>query len=176
MLILIHYQLFEFETVHYQLSCKIRVHAKVQAFLYEGNHKHSEFLPISWLNATKVAISLAQNIVNPFLFLAGQLCYLDVHKQSFLAIAIAHLQCAQNPATAAAKIEFKNRLKVDFEVDYLDLRDPSIYTLHCWARNGATTNYRITRIISIPPKTAQKFPLHCPMFYVNLTCHAVDTR
>ena len=27
--------------------------------------------------------------------------------------------------TAAVKIEFKNQLKVDFKVDYLDLRDPS---------------------------------------------------
>ena len=29
--------------------------------------------------------------------------------------------------------------------------------LHGWAHNGATTNYRITRIISIPPKTTQEF-------------------
>ena len=53
----------------------------------------------------KVAISLAQNIVNPFLFSAQQLSYCNVllywHKQSFLAIA--HLLYAQNPATAAAK-------------------------------------------------------------------------
>ena len=30
-------------------------------------------------------------------------------------------------------------------------------SLHGWAHNGATTNYRITRIISIPPKTTQEF-------------------
>ena len=30
-------------------------------------------------------------------------------------------------------------------------------SLHGWAHNGATTNYGITRIISIPPKTAQEF-------------------
>ena len=86
----------------------------------------------SWLHATKVAISLAQNIVNPFLFSAEQSFYRNVllnrHKQSFLAIAIAHLRYARNPATAAGrqpKIEFKNRLKVDFKVDFLEVRDPS---------------------------------------------------
>ena len=60
---------------------------------------------ISWLHATKVAISLAQNIVNKFLFSEEQLSSLNVllywHKQSFLAIAIAHLQCAQNRHSAA---------------------------------------------------------------------------
>ena len=42
MLILIHYLLFEFETFHYYLSCKIGVCAKVQVFLYERNQKHSQ--------------------------------------------------------------------------------------------------------------------------------------
>ena len=58
----------------------------------------------SWLHA-KVAISLAQNIVNTFLFSEEQLSCLNVllywHKQSFLAIATTHLQCAHNRHLAA---------------------------------------------------------------------------
>ena len=103
MLILIHYQLFEFETFHYELSCKMGVHAKFKLFFL----KETRNILNSWLHATKVAISLAQNIANPFLFSAEQSFYRNVllnwHKQSFLAIAIAHLRYAQNPATAAAK-------------------------------------------------------------------------
>ena len=61
----------------------------------------------SWIHETKVAFSFAQNIVNPILFSAQQLSYCNVflywHNQLFLAIAIAHLLCAQNPAMEAAK-------------------------------------------------------------------------
>ena len=62
------------ETRNILNSCKIRVCEKVQAFLHEGNQKHSEFLaPRYWRS-----ILLAQNIVNPFLFSAEQLSYLNV--------------------------------------------------------------------------------------------------
>ena len=65
----------------------------------------------SLLLVTKVAISLPQNIVVPFLFSAEQLSYLNLllywHMQSFLAIAFAHLQYAQNLAKK------KTNLKID---------------------------------------------------------------
>ena len=116
------------ETRNILNSCKIRVCEKVQAFLHEGNQKHSEFLaPRYWRS-----ILLAQNIVNPFLFSAEQLSYLNVllywQKQSFLAIAITRLLYAQKPAQ---KIVFKNRLKVNFKVNNLDLLDPSIENFFC---------------------------------------------
>ena len=44
-------------------------------------------------------------------------------------ICTSHLQYTQNPATEAAKIEFKNRLKVDFKVDCLDLSAGSLYLM-----------------------------------------------
>ena len=82
------------------------VHAKFKLFFL----KETRNILNSWIHAAKAEISLAQNIMNPFLFSAEQLSCLNVllylHKQSFLAIAIAHLLCAQNPATAAAKNKF----------------------------------------------------------------------